>query len=480
MNSRERTLVLLLGSMLAIAAGAGFYFLGMAPYFEKKKALDEAIDAAGKKQEELDGVLNFNKKLKPLQQQSLPKDADSANRDYNLMLMKMLRDSGARGHTVNFNEAQSKNPIGIPLIDSTKKQSYAYRKLIYTIKIPKTDLPTLTEFLRRYYGIPLLHQITKLEIKRTNVDLASDSRGIKDRTDLEVTVITEALLVDGAPERKSVVPVSPAFAGVLGFAGHATMESSVKVGQTITPAPLEQVLASGNRDYYRLAAKDFFHGTLPEIKPKPPAPPIEDEKPLPPKPDYSPYIKYGSVIRTFDGFEQIVELSVFDLINHEDYEITLSSSGKAMKTVVKKFYYNGPKKRMGDRGEKLDIENASMRTKHSFAILGVDGDALILSERPPGLAAEKSADKPKAKGSKPPRLVMPSPDPRATLFGGLAVALPKPEKYYRWDYGKSLKDIVELTKSDADKAIARSAAAWKAVFEPAKVSAEIAGTDGGK
>jgi hypothetical protein len=458
-NQNKRLLVLL-GITLGICGLlAAFWFLGVGPYLDKLKAVNALESEVREKKLTLLDMQGETAKLRMMQVQSLPADADLAKREYDLVLMKLLRESGNTGFTVNPDPNASRDKKGIPLIDSSKKASYAYQKVVFNIRIPKTDLASVTEFLRRYYSMPLHQQITRIELKKLSVELSADKRPLRERNDIDATIVTEAIIVDGAPTRKSALPVPLAQGAALGGGAWAMIEQQPKAALGIAPMPISQMLSTGNRDYYLLSAKDLFHGTLPAIPPI-----IKESGPkqeivvVPPKPNHSFAIKYGTLFRNNDGYEQTTEARIYDLINNEDYELVITQTGEKTKCSVRKYYYIGDKRKPPERSTTLEISNVYMSNKNNFTVLAVDGDDLILSETASGLAPPTVApkeDKPKTtSGSK--RTPLPPPDPRAMVLGGFAVTAPKPEKFYRWEYGKTLADLVELTKAEADKAVQRA------------------------
>ena len=459
--NRNKRLLVLVGCFLAfLGILAAFWFLGVDPFRTKLRQVVDLESEANERRGTLLDMKTENLKLKQLQVESLPADADMARREYTVLLMRLLKESGNTKYTVNPDEGAAREKKGIPLIDAGKKESYAYRRMVFNIRIPKTDLASLTEFLRLYYSMPLHQQISHLEMKKISADLASDKRPLKERNDIDATITTEAIIVDGAPARRSVMPIPIAQGAVLGSASWALVEQSPKLGQSIAPQPINRILSTGNRDYYLLSAKDFFHGNLPEI------PPLDKPKPtgekiieIPPKPNHSFAIKYGTMFRNNDGVEQTNEVRIYDLMNNEDYELTITQTGEKTKCSVKKYYYVADKRsKSPERSTTLDIGNVYMSNKNSFTVLAVDGDDLILSEITTGLAPTPvKEDKPKTgNGKTSTRVTLPPPDPRATILGGFVVTAPKPEKFYRWEYGKNLNELVELTKAEADKAIQRA------------------------
>src|SRR5438270_11734375 len=138
------------------------------------------------------------------------------------MLRQLLHDAGApAGFTVSPRESlDTKN---IPVFD-TKSNKPVYSKLGYVIVMKKVDLGTVVKFLYSYYRLNLLHQITYLDIKRKDSEgVGSRARAGGDRNDLEVTIHTDAIILDGAENRRTLLPMPVGAAVGGGQAGHYTL-----------------------------------------------------------------------------------------------------------------------------------------------------------------------------------------------------------------------------------------------------------------
>ena len=497
MNPRNRILVLALGGVTLFALLAAGYFFVADPYLKRAKVVGGLEGEADEKEAQLAGLRATTKHLKELQKQSLPADPEVAKREYDLALMKLLKDSGARNYTVNYVDGESNVKTGIPQIDpnfrpsrDSKPADYlAYTPVVYRMVIPKTDLQTVAEVLRRYYSLGLLHQITRLEIRHTgSADLGKDERPAKERTDLNVEITTRAIIVNGAPSRRTLMPAPAPYGGVFGGAGMAWLEQTPSAARNVNPIPepFGPILARAEngtaplREYQYVAARDIYHGPLPEIKPEPVKPPPTkiEEPPPPPKPDYREFIWYTTAIHTAEGDDHTLEITIKDKINKEDYALVITQAGEKMRVKVTKYYYDNFKINPAERKKKeymnqetLEISKPStMSNKNNFTVYGVDTDgSLILGERPTGLTPElPKDDRTPARpgggfggggfggGRQPSRTALPPADPKAALIGGLVVTAPKAEKFYRWESGKNLKQIVELSKSEADAAIRRA------------------------
>lgn len=478
MTSRERIMVWILAVGLSVALLVGFAVLLVIPLLDQRKSNAALEGENGVAQSSYEGRQAQNKRvMATILPRSLPSDLDLGKREYESALGRLLTESKVpAGFTLREKAPDSK---GIPEL---AKNRPAYTKISFTITMTKVDIGTLMGFLKRYYDLNLLHQITNFTIKRDDSSsIADDKRPAKDRTDLNVTLVTEAIMLDGAPTRKTLLSAPVSGGSVLGGAGLYTMEnSSPQIGRGIAPYSLVQVLATAARDYVLVTARDVLHGKLPAppiIKPK--DPPKKEEIPVvPPGPDISPYIRLVSIVKSSDG---TAHAELTDLWNNFDFEINLTQKGE--KLIVKAIRYKKEKQsdavpngRAIDKdypeGGVLSFADDKSRTKHLFKIYGIDGIALILSET----AGHEPKAPPLKFGQRP---IKPPVDPKPALLGGLyiaAPALPKVEKFYRWEVGVPLKDIKEMKPDEAQKAIQRALGGLLEVSgsEPTPVEREIA------
>ncbi len=509
--NRTLRLALLVVGILAFGglAAAGWFFLA-APYLARVKEVDTAEAAARSAESARDGIAADARKLEKVARLSLPAGplytddskrtkreyADVARSEYEQALVKVLKDAGARNSTVNFSDTESTNKMGIPQIDPAFKANrdsepteyLAYTPIVFKIDIPRADLATVAEVLRRYYSLDLLHQITHLNIKQAgSSDLGDDKRSQKERSDLKVEITTRAIIVNGAARRRTLTPAPNSVVGLVGGIGGASYEQNPGVGRKVLPEPFEAILANAPiREYQYLAAKDVYHGTLPEIKPiDPPKGPTAPTAVEVPKPDFREYIWFTTSIHTSRGDEHTVEITIKDKINQDEYQVVVTQEGEKVSARTTKYEFDNfkvdvsqrKKKVVGYDSKRLDISRWTMINKNDFVIYGVDTDgSLVLGEKPSGLAPELPKDDKKpvvggfgagagagfggggqGGGARPSsKTTLPPPDPKASVIGGMVVTAPKAEKFYRWESGKSLKQIVELSKPDAEKAIKRA------------------------
>lgn len=465
-SSRERILIWAFGLIGVGVVGYVFIAMLLMPLLSQRKTNRELETDIAVAEAEYGATQNRNKKaMAEILPRSLPADLDFSKREYQAALTRLLLESKVpAGYTVR---DQPPDTRGIPEL---VKNRPAYIKIAYAITISKVDIATLMTFLKKYYDLNLLHQITKFTLKRgDNSKIDADPRYAKDRTDLDVTLITEALLLDGAPARKTLLAAPVSAGSVLGAAGFFSLENTTpEIGRGIAPYQISQILANPARDYAYVIGKDAMHGKLPV---PPPDKPKEKEKvvEIPPGPDISAYIQLVTLVKSSDGTAHV---EIFDKWNNYDFEINMKQVGEKlgidamrfMKTKKSNFYPDG---RMKDAsypkgGNVLAFADEKSSTNRTFKIYGVDGNALVLGET----AGADPKAKPTGKFTKPPQDLKPAI--LGSVFAGVPV--PKGEKYFRWEVGVPLKGIKELNAADAQKAIQR---ALGGLLEATPVSAPV-------
>ncbi len=466
MNVSSRERILIWAFSLVCVGLLGYVFIAMLlmPLLSQRKTNRELETDIAVAEAEYGATQTRNKKaMAEILPRSLPADLDFSKREYQAALTRLLLESKVpAGYTVR---DQAPDTRGIPEL---AKNRPAYIKIAYAITISKVDIATLMTFLKKYYDLNLLHQITKFTLKRgDNSKIDADPRYAKDRTDLDVTLITEALLLDGAPARKTLLAAPVSAGSVLGAVGFFSLENTTpEIGRGIAPYQISQILANPARDYAYVIGKDAFHGALP--KPPPPTPIKDKDPPPPPGPDISAYIQLVTLVKSSDGTAHV---EIFDKWNNYDFEINMKQVGEKlaieamryMKTKKSNFYPDG---RMKDAsypkgGNVLAFSDDKSSTNRTFKIYGVDGNALVLGE-----TAGDPKGKLTGKFTKPPQDLKPAI--LGSVFAGVPV--PKGEKFFRWEVGVPLKGIKELNADDAQKAIQR---ALGGLLEATPVSAPV-------
>jgi len=267
MNARERTLaVVLIGLIVLAAAGAAAWLFVLVPLGEKSQAADKIGADVDKLRAELTAARKEAPRLAETKKRSLPADAAVAKREYAEMLSRVLQKANvAPGFRVT---EKTPDTAGTPLMPGPGKKA-AYQKVAYELSFERADMWNVKDVLEGYYRLNVLQQITHLDIK---VDTTPNQAGGKakvagDRHDLVVKIGTEAIILDGAENRRTLLPVPTAFAGLGGGLGYYGVALNPEAGRALTPLQLAPVLATRTRDYSLLVLKDPFHGPLPPPPP---------------------------------------------------------------------------------------------------------------------------------------------------------------------------------------------------------------------
>lgn len=260
MSSRERKMaVILIALMLLFGSVAAGYAFVYSPIQEKNTAaaaLDVEID---KKQKEYDQVKAERKKLDDLKRRSLPTNLAIARREYAEVMNRLLIQAKVPAGGIRIRELNADN-TGTPVLAAKKP---AYTKLVYEINFDRADMWNLHDFLLAYYRLPLLHQITLLDV-HTDAQPSTSTRGkvVNDRRDLQVKIITEAIILDGAEARGTLFSVPIAFAAVGGLPGYNALLHTPESTRELTHGSTAP-LAARPRDYTLIVQNDIFHGPLP-------------------------------------------------------------------------------------------------------------------------------------------------------------------------------------------------------------------------
>jgi len=548
MTSRERILAILLIGLIVLGGGSVLgYFVVYSPLQEKYAAAEKLQSEANELDDKAKSVTAARLKIAAVKRQSLPPDINLAKAQYKLLLEQLLRgakigdfkipdmrilDNRAPGTPeivlANPNAAPPTTATtptpppapGTPLVPTTPLlKKPAYTRLEFKVEVTKADIWQIVDFLKAFYDVDLLHQITSISIVRANK--VTDTR-----SGLNMVLAIEAIILDKAEERKTLLPPTPAPAAVLA-----------------TPA----------RDYSFIAWKDIFYGILPppsqapfllrsldnvvlnrdekpaevrvrlsgdgstnakvvataagsllpegELKYDPKTNTItipgagtpdtpedatstisvvattvegltqkgsfkvtvrEAEKPPPgpDKPDISAAIKLVILSGRNDGFQKAV---IFDAASPLKYELT--TTGK--KVEVLRYWQATGKNWKKD----LDYEQPAgvlafaddfSRTKRTFKVIAFEDDAVVLSESGAPYSAKSDSPVKKSYGSRSggssgSTAKQGPADPLALVAGNLAIASPAPT-LYRWALGKSLLELTKLTPEESKTILKRVAA----------------------
>jgi hypothetical protein len=206
----------------------------------------------------------------------------------------------------------------------------AYTKLSWDVQA-KGDLYHVVDFLRLFYSQPLLHSVKSMTLLRPSESRARNTR------ELDVNFKIEALVLDNAPARPTLLPIAREVAFLSGIAAHAGFNTALVQSGKAHPAPPPGVLAEDKREYLAIAGKNVFFG--PERE-RPKTPERYDE-------DLSPFV----VLTTITGYEDGSVKAMFrDKLNNYDYTITQSPKGVI--TVVGEWEVLGKKRTLYGYDEK--------------------------------------------------------------------------------------------------------------------------------
>ncbi|MBM3980197.1 MAG: hypothetical protein FJ304_07905 [Planctomycetes bacterium] len=264
MNSREQTLaVLLVGLIVAAVAAAGGYFFVLRP-LNKQRDAENALNSEIRDLEtQLDAQKSVSKKLSQARVRGLPADEAMAKREYTVALARMAELSGApKGFRITPKSVDN-SARAVPQLAKDKP---VYTRVAFELEFKKANMTAVKEFLQRYYQYGLMHQITALSIKK---DDDPNVKKADNRNDLTVLITTEAILIEGAENRKTLTPIPTAFAAVGGGGLYLHMGRTAETGRAVVPPPAAPVLSPVARDYDLVVLKDPFNGPLPPDKPPP-------------------------------------------------------------------------------------------------------------------------------------------------------------------------------------------------------------------
>lgn len=552
MTTRERMLaILLFGLILLAGGGAAGYMLVWEPIQQKNAAAAKLEQEVDELQFKMLKQAKDAPRLAQARLRSLPADENLARREYTEMMSRLLRQANVPpGFKIT--EKAVNDQKTIPLLPGAAKKP-AYTKVVYEIDFAnKVDMLAVSDFLVGYYRLNLLHQITAISIRRDDSQVGGSgnrNRPAGDRKNLAVKLTTEAILLDGAEPRRTLLPVPNGFAAVGGLAGYNALALTPEAGRGLSPTQFAPVLSTRNRDYTFLVVKDIFNGPLP-----PPSPlrldkiadvVAEPEKSIPPvkipvggdlayfgqvtltataegallppgavkvdqkahtlsltplagetgtatvtvvaksesgqqakttfklsvkepsdstevkKEDISAAIRLVAVATRSDGTALAV---IRDDFNPHTYEITVNPPDSI---VVRKFFFVPKKKedRFYDDKKLLIISDDTSATRRTFRVVAIDDTGLVLADLKPAEAKPKPAPKAPAPGRGAPRGPVGkgrTPEgpasPLAVVVGLAAAGDEKPvPALYRWDVGRPLTALTEVSKDQARKILEKAA-----------------------
>ena len=321
----------------------------------------------------------------------------------------------------------------------------AYTKLTYDVTV-KGDLYHLVDFLQHFYHQPLLHQVKKMNIQRPS-DRASQ-RG----RELDINLTIEALVLDNAQPRPTLLPVLRELALLSGAAAQTGYNMHATSSGRGSPVPPSEVLADG-REYLAIPGKNFFFGPLPTPKER-------DKR----DDDHSPFVTLTSIVQDHSTGE--IKAVFRDKLDNHNYTITQKADGSI--GVIGEYELNGRWRTVKDYsrekpGRELFFGSDEAQNKRVWRVRRVTANEVILEK----VDAVDNLEK-----AKPPAL--------AFVGGGAGVVVSVPEgKMYRVGVGQNLQTEgwdEKLSVTAATKFLL-SREAWKAVYEPAPATSALSPED---
>jgi len=453
MTTRERTLSIGLGTLIGVGL-LGFlaWQFVIGPMLEKDKQIRTRELEVAQLQMDLMDILAQRKKFEANRQQSLPSDVGVSRSQYTNLLEKLIRNSDFAPGSYKITVGEAENKSAPPI--APKKP--AYTRLKYDVTV-KGELYHLVDFMRSFYSQPLLHQI-----KTINIIRPSDQRA-QGRKELDISMNIEALVLDNAPARPTLLPVIREIAllsGVASFTGHNMRSVAEGRGSTLPPA---DVLASASREYLAIASKDVFFGPPPKVAVQ--REPVEPD--LPPEDDHSPFVTLTSIVGNDDG--KIVAVFRDKLDNH-NYSITQGTKGELRvrgeyelsagrwKTLPEYIVNPGPRLFFGsEEGQNLRM----------WRVRRVMLDGVIVEK----IDAPKAGTKPKL-------------HPIEAIAGGLGAFVYVPDgKIYKVGMGQTLHPAAFGDNKQATSPVkySKPSDAWQDIYAPLVIpSAPVSAVDRGR
>jgi hypothetical protein len=245
MTTRERRLAYVILAFIVVA-GAGFigyqfYLQPMNIYARQISELDADIERI---QTDINKIVAERNRLAPYVKISLPftpntqatadilRRTDVARGKYVEKLIDMLQKTGFTSVVVNDKKPENKSTPQFKMKAAPPKGKDAaiYTRLEFNVDA-KGNVASLAKWMEQFYRLQLLHQIKNMTVMRP----LNPTTGAKPN-ELDVKMTIEALVLEGAEQRKTLEPT--------------------------TPVTLPPVLAQ-DRDYASIAGKDLFYGPAP-------------------------------------------------------------------------------------------------------------------------------------------------------------------------------------------------------------------------
>jgi hypothetical protein len=358
-TTRERKLsIILVAFLVVVGVGFGAYQFILSPLKAARERAEKLRDEIDDREVRIAKIQKRRADLDRWKKMSLPADvadagaaaapaaaaarpgaagdaarADLARREYEEELSKMLRASGydAGGFSIIPKPPDSKTSPQF----ATKKPIYT--RLLFTVQA-KGDLASFVDFLGRFYKLRLLHQIRNLTIQKP---IGGESRGNAPASiDLDVNMTVEALVLDNAEQRKTLLPEKP--------------------------VDVPTVLARDDKAYAMIAGKNIFFG---------PPPPTPRGPTAAPSLDVTPFVRLNGITSGPAG----LEATLWDGYHNRDYKISPRSLGGYR--VEATFTLNNRKRADAERsGQKFTLRDADGAISDEWVIVKIEPREVILRD----------------------------------------------------------------------------------------------------
>ena len=361
MTTRERRLsVMLIGFILVVGVGFFGYQFVIAPLNAKKERIRSLDDEIELREARVARITRRQPDLAKWKKLSLPPDpekknadsavvqpgkspadnarADLAQREYEDELNKMLRAAGYAATDVGI-IPKKPDAKSAPTL-ATKKPIYT--KLIFTVQL-KGDMASLVDFMGRFYKVRLLHQIRNITIQKPiGADLRAaatvpggQQAAAAPSTDLDVTLTIEALVLDNAEQRKTLLPDKM--------------------------PELPPLLARTNDQYAMIAGKNMFFGMAPRGSTN------GQDSGRSSYVDTEPYASLEGITLGENGWEATIR----DRIHNWIYTIAPRRTGGYQVNVM--YYLGGSQRKDSTRsGKTLALRNSDGDIVHEWHIVRID------------------------------------------------------------------------------------------------------------
>jgi hypothetical protein len=330
MKPQDRIKVIVVGGVLLFfVLGAGAFMLNsqfLAPRVTKINALQDDVNKAELSKLE---VVQAVPRLKEMQKLSLPADQALSQQKYSAELEAMLKDSQFPTDKTSVLPKALETHSNVP---PSKRPPYT--KLIFTV-VAHGDLMSIVDFLDRFYRLPLLHRISNFRITRP-LTVAPGQR----QTELDFTITVEALIVEGAEKRDTLLP------------------KGVAVPKRNARASLSQ--------YQSITGRNILFG---------PAPPsgILDPSLADDIGDEREFIKLTEITHCEKG----TWATLYDQANRYDYMIAQQKDGTFKVDVS---CYVKDRKLVLRSGKDLDVQDEHEKSLAKYQIVRIDAVAVILKQ----------------------------------------------------------------------------------------------------